>query len=197
MWPCGLGVGGGSFWAQKGGGSVPTASGGAGEGGRGAGAGLPFTERHPPVVNADGAVAEASHDEGAVGVAGQACHAAVSARGDVLEPSTGTAVSPPAAAQRAMSSRSQGPPPPPPVGKPAKAHGARGTGGGPGLSQAHTHPRAGPQPHTSPGTALGAKLSSVSLFPRAEARFGRKGSSELVRERARGALPPRLSSRQL
>lgn len=57
-------------------------------------AGLPFTERHPSVVDADGAVAKAGHNEGAVGVTGQACHAAVSARGDVLGPDTGTWVRP-------------------------------------------------------------------------------------------------------
>lgn len=57
-------------------------------GGGGAGAAeSPFAECHPPVVDADGAVAEAGHDEGAVGVTGQARHAAVGARGDVLGPS--------------------------------------------------------------------------------------------------------------
>jgi hypothetical protein len=45
---------------------------------------LPFTERHPPVIDTDGAITEASHDERAMGVAGQTCHAAVSACGDVL-----------------------------------------------------------------------------------------------------------------
>ena len=48
------------------------------------GGGLPFTERHPSVVDTDGAIAEAGHDEGAVGVTGQAGHAAVGACGDVL-----------------------------------------------------------------------------------------------------------------
>lgn len=47
---------------------------------------LPLAERHPPVVDADGAVAKPGHDEGAAGVAGQARHAAVGPRGDVLGP---------------------------------------------------------------------------------------------------------------
>ena len=47
---------------------------------------LPLAERHPPVVDADGAIAEPGHDEGAVGVAGQARHAAVGTGGDVLGP---------------------------------------------------------------------------------------------------------------
>lgn len=51
---------------------------------------LPFAERHPSVVDADGAIAQASHDEGAVGVTGQAGHAAVSTRGDILGPDTET-----------------------------------------------------------------------------------------------------------
>lgn len=73
---------------QRLGSDMSTVSGGCwGVGGR-----LPFAERHPPVVDADGAIAEASHDEGAVRVTGQACHAAVSARGDVLGVDTGTVV---------------------------------------------------------------------------------------------------------
>lgn len=55
-------------------------------------AALPFTERHPPVIDTDGAITKASHDEGAVGVTGQACHAAVSTRGDVLGQNTGPPV---------------------------------------------------------------------------------------------------------
>lgn len=47
---------------------------------------LPFAECHPPVIDADGAVAEPGHNEGAMGVAGEARHAAVGARGDVLGP---------------------------------------------------------------------------------------------------------------
>lgn len=47
---------------------------------------LPFTECHPPVVDPDGAIAQASHNERAVGVTGQTCHTAVGTRGNVLSP---------------------------------------------------------------------------------------------------------------
>lgn len=45
---------------------------------------LPFTECHPAVIDADGTVTEAGHDERAMGITGQARHAAVGTRGDVL-----------------------------------------------------------------------------------------------------------------
>lgn len=150
----------------------------------GGGCGLPFTERHPPVVDADGAVPEASHDEGAVGVTGQACHTAVSARGDVLGPGTGTVVRLPHSFRArhhpwpgtpAFSTKGgiEGP------GNPRDPQGTR-------VSQAHTRPRAGPlslgpQPAHNSGNRLlvPIKLSSVSLFPKKEdeAHFGRDGSS--------------------
>ena len=73
----GVALGGGPSWA---GGWLRLAEGGEGV------AQLPLAERHPPVVDADGAIAEPGHDEGAVGVAGQARHAAVGTGGDVLGP---------------------------------------------------------------------------------------------------------------
>ena len=82
----GGGIGGGvrhwGKWPSGPGGSLPLSP---GDGGIGE-AQLPFAERHPPVIDADGAVAEPGHNEGAVGVAGEARHAAVGARGDVLGP---------------------------------------------------------------------------------------------------------------
>lgn len=69
-------------WPSDPGGSLPLSP---GDGGVGE-AQLPFAECHPPVIDADGAVAEPGHNEGAMGVAGEARHAAVGARGDVLGP---------------------------------------------------------------------------------------------------------------
>lgn len=45
---------------------------------------IPLAQCQPPVVHTDGAVAQASHDQGAVRVTGQAGHAAVGTCGDVL-----------------------------------------------------------------------------------------------------------------
>lgn len=171
-----------SVWAQKPGGNMTTLSGGCWCWG---GCRLPFTERHPPVVDTDGAVAEASHNEGAVGVAGQAGHAAVSARGDVLGPGTGTVVRPPPVARHTITP-GLGPLPSSPLGKAPKAQGAQGTRRGPELSQAHTRLRPHPlspglQPahNSGDGILVPIKLSSVSLFPKKEdkAHFGRDGSS--------------------
>lgn len=72
---------------------------------------LPFTEGHPPVEHADGAVPQPRHDQGAVGVTGQAGDTAVSSRGNVLpREHTDTTAWLRGTLLRALN---QGPPPPP------------------------------------------------------------------------------------